>query len=354
VTAQVRRIAIVAPPWYPVPPSGYGGIEVVVAMLTVELRAAGLDVALIGSEGSLLATHVAAPRDWSRDLGGGAREHLREVTYAGRVVRALESMGRLDVIHDHCGRATLFATALTRLAPVVHTVHGVLGEPEHTLYAAMPETAGLVAISDGQRSSAPSLPWVARVYNAVDVDGLCGGAGVEREPYLLCLARICADKGQHVAIEVAQRAGMRLILAGKVEATQAGHDYYERCISPFLDGDRIIHVCNVAGATKARLLARATALLAPLQWDEPFGLALVEAMASGTPAIAFPRGATPELITPGVTGFLVDDAEGMVAAVADAVSVDHVRCADVARARFSPAAMAGGYRAAYECAAVAA
>ncbi len=284
----MRRIAIVAPPWYPVPPSGYGGIELVVALLTVELRAAGLDVALIAAEGSLLATHVAAPRGWSRDLGGGAREHLREVTYAGRVVRALESMGRIDLIHDHCGRATLFATALTRLAPVVHTVHGVLGEAELSLYAAMPETAGLIAISDGQRATAPSLPWVARVYNAVDVD---------------------------------------------------------------LDGDRIIHVGNVAGATKARLLSRATALLAPLQWDEPFGLALVEAMASGTPAIAYPRGATPELITPGVTGFLVDDVDGMVAAVADAVELDHGRCADVARARFSPAVMAFAYRAAYECAA---
>ena len=347
----MRRIAIVAPPWYPVPPSGYGGIELVVALLTVELRAAGLDVALIAAEGSLLATHVAAPRGWSRDLGGGAREHLREVTYAGRVVRALESMGRIDLIHDHCGRATLFATALTRLAPVVHTVHGVLGEAELSLYAAMPETAGLIAISDGQRATAPSLPWVARVYNAVDVDSLCVGADSAREPYLLCLARICPDKGQHVAIEVAQRTGMRLVLAGKVEPSAAGHDYYERCVGPHLDGDRIIHVGNVAGATKARLLSRATALLAPLQWDEPFGLALVEAMASGTPAIAYPRGATPELITPGVTGFLVDDVDGMVAAVADAVELDHGRCADVARARFSPAVMAFAYRAAYECAA---
>lgn len=341
------RIAVIAPPWYPVPPVGYGGIELVVGLLTDALRRQGHDVVLVAAEGSRRADFIAAPRGWSDDLDGPT-ERMRELTYASRVVRQLTTLGRFDIVHDHCGGATLLATALLAGAPVVHTVHGRIAEPVSTYYTALPPSARLVSISDAQRRSAPSLGWLGTVHNAVDVESLTVGSAEGKEPYVLCLARVCADKGQHIAIEVARRAGMRLVLAGKVEPTAAGRDHYQRAIAPHLDGDRVIHLHNVAGAEKARLLARATALLAPLQWEEPFGLAMAEAMASGTPVIAFPRGAAPELIEAGVTGWLVDGVDSMAAAVGRVGEIDPQQCAAAARRRFSPASMARGYLAMYE------
>lgn len=342
-----RRIALTAPPWYPVPPAGYGGIELVVALLARELHASGDYVLLFGAERSELASHRLAPRGWSDDLGGSG-ERLRELTYAAHTLKTLKSVAALDIVHDHCGMATLLAQAMSEPTPVLHTVHGPIGELEREFYASLEPTVGLIAISDAQRASAPSLPWIGTVHNAVDSDSLHIATREEKEPYLLCLARICPDKGQHLAIEVAERTGRRLVLAGKVETTDVAYEYFESAIKPHIDGDRVVHVHNSAGDDKARLLSHATALLAPLQWDEPFGLAYVEAMASGTPTIAFARGAVPELVEPGVSGVLVADVNGMVDAVEHVDAIDPQRCAAVTRDRFSPQAMARGYGELYE------
>ncbi len=340
------NIVLIAPPWYSVPPHGYGGIELVVSLLDRELRRRGHQVTLIAAEGSAGAL-PCAPRGWHRELGS-LQQGVREATYASSVARVLDKLGRIDVIHDHAGAATLVAMAVGSDAPVLHTVHGPLTEPERTLYANLAPTVALVAISESQRASARDLNWAGTVFNAVDFNNLEVGARSEREPYLLCLARVCEDKGQHVALEVARRAGMRLVLAGKVEPTPEGIAYFSREIAPSLDGDRVVHIPNVVGSEKTRLLSRATALLAPLQWDEPFGLAMVEAMASGTPVIATRRGAAPELIRQDVTGFLAADVDAMVEAVGDAGSIDPHNCARVTRAKFSMDAMAEGYVGVYE------
>ncbi|MBJ7594999.1 MAG: glycosyltransferase family 4 protein [Candidatus Dormibacteraeota bacterium] len=340
-----RHVVVVAPPWYPVPPDGYGGIELVVALLCDALRGAGHQVTLLAAEGSRPDAMVLAPRSWRGDLGR-PEERLRELTYAARVADALEDLGRIDVIHDHCGFATLMATCAADLAPVLHTVHGDIPETYSAFYSSMARRAHFVSISVAQRRGMPELPWIGTVHNAVDVDSLRVTAS--KEPYLLCLARICPDKGQQVAIEAARRSGMRLVLAGKVEDIPEAADYFDRLVAPAIDGDRVVHIANVAGAEKARLLSHASALLAPLQWEEPFGLAMVEAMASGTPVIAMARGAAPELVTEGVTGFLVDDVDGMVAAVPRTTQVDPWRCAEVTRTRFGPDAMAAAYLRLYE------
>ena len=185
------------------------------------------------------------------------------------------------------------------------------------------------------------------MHNAVDVENLMV-TPTQKVPFLLCLARICPDKGQHVAIEVARRTGMRLVLAGKVEATPQATEYFKRQVEPLIDGVRVLHFDNVVGDEKARLLARAYALLAPLQWDEPFGLSLVEAMASGTPVIAIGRGAAPELVTEGATGFLVNDVDEMVRAVSQVAVLKPSACAAATRARFSPSVMASSYRHLYD------
>jgi len=341
-----RHIVIVAPPWYPIPPHGYGGIELVVGLLGDALREAGHRVTLLAAEGSQPDAITLAPRAWRDDLGG-PDERLRELTYANRVASTLAQLGNIDVIHDHCGFATLVAACVADIAPVVHTVHGDIPEAYATFYSSTGDDAGFIAISAAQRRTMPEFPWIGTVHNAVDVGSLVV-TPTEKEPYLLCLARICPDKGQHVAIEVARRTGMRLVLAGKVEVTPQARKYFREYVAPAIDGTRVVHLHNVAGEEKARLLARAYALLAPLQWDEPFGLAMVEAMASGTPVIAIARGSAPELVTDGITGFLVGDAEEMADAVSRAATLDPVRCAQETRARFSPLVMAAAYRLLYE------
>lgn len=343
----MRHIALIAPPWYPVPPRGYGGIELVVDQLARELTARGHRVTLIGSEGSSLGTVVSAPVAWSADLGTG-RERLRELSYAARVERIL-ARARPDLIHDHAGFASLLIAARSGLAPVVHTVHGRVTEPQATFLAELEGDAAVVAISDSQRQLASgSLPWFATVHNAVDVEQLMVAPRSQKQEYLICLARVCPDKGQHIAIEVARRLGKRLVLAGKIENSSAGRSYYQDQVAPAIDGDQVVHISNVSGADKARLLARAAALLAPVQWDEPFGLAVTEAMASGTPAISLERGAARELITEGVTGFVVSSVDAMVEAVRRAAVLDSDRCAEVARAQFSPGLMTDRYLNVYE------
>jgi glycosyltransferase involved in cell wall biosynthesis len=226
-------------------------------------------------------------------------------------------------------------------------VHGDIPEAYSAFYSAVAKHAALVSISAAQRRSGPELPWTGTVHNAVDVGRLVV-TPTDKEPYLLSLARVCPDKGQHIAIDVARRTGFRLVLAGKVESTPRSISYFERCVEPFIDSDCVVHFDNVAREVKARLLSRAYALLAPLQWDEPFGLAMVEAMASGTPVIALARGAAPELVTVGVTGFLANDADEMARVVPLAAEVDPWLCAEAARARFSPSAMAEAYLRMYE------
>jgi glycosyltransferase involved in cell wall biosynthesis len=342
------RIALIAPPWYPVPPEGYGGTELVVGLLASELRRQGHEVELFAAEGSALASRRLAPRGWSAALAR-TEEHVRDLTYAARVLDLIHRLGPFDVIHDHSGGGVLLGLAFQSPAPVVHTVHRALDEPVRTFLESLaPHRVGLIAISEAQRLSAAHLPWTATVHNAVDVAALRVGEPGQKEPYLVSLARVCAAKGQHLAIEAARRAGRRLVLAGKVEAGPEGLEYYARHIAPAVDGDQVIHLHNVAGEEKAHLLANASALLAPLQWDEPFGLYMAEAMASGTPVIAFPRGAAPELIAPGKTGFLVDDVAEMVAAVPRADRIDPEQCALHARARFAPRLMAERYLHAYE------
>jgi glycosyltransferase involved in cell wall biosynthesis len=342
-----RHIVLIAPPWYPVPPRGYGGIEVVVHLLVGGLRERGWRVSLIAAEGSEHNATVRAPATWRQELGT-RRERLRELTYAVRVSRRLAELGAVDLIHDHAGYASLLVASVTASPPLVHTVHGIAGAVEATFLAELGSSVGLIAISEHQRSTAATLPWIGMVHNAVDVAKLIVVGRDEKEPYLVCLARVHPDKGQHLAIAAAQRTGMRLVLAGKVDNSVAGHRYFEEEVRPHLDGDRVVHITNTSGVEKALLLARAHALLAPTQWDEPFGLAMVEAMASGTPAISMVRGAAPEIIEEGLTGFLVEDLDGMVAALAHVPDIDPQACAALARARFGGEAMVDGYIEVYE------
>lgn len=343
----MRRIALVAPPWYPLPPVGYGGTELVVTLLARGLRDLGHEVIVYGAEGSEDGVTALAPESWSDDLGTW-KQGIREAAWTVRIMRDLERRGPVDIIHDHVGAASMVAALFRESAPMVHTVHGPLRQPWITLYEDIGDDIPLIGISHHQRKTAPHLGWLGVVHNAVDVDALHRPGEVERQDYLLTLSRICPDKGQHIAIEVARRAGKKLILAGKIGVADGGREYFEKDIAPHIDGRNVVYIPNVAGREKAKLIAQARAMLVPIQWPEPFGLVMAEGLASGTPVIAMKKGAASEIVHDGATGFLVEDADEMTDRLAEIDQIDPMHCARIARDCFSPRAMAEGYLRLYD------
>jgi hypothetical protein len=344
---EPRRIALIVSPWFPVPPTGYGGIELMAYVLARELTERGHKVTVIGRQGSHgpFETVALAPESWEKDLG--TPNHIPRNSLF--LHRAYETVRRrsFDVIHDHSGLSGILIASQARLqAPVVATLHGSLSETEGDFLRAVARQVNLVAISHAQHATVAGVEWRGVVHNAVDPTHYRPVTDpAQKEDYIVELARINPDKGQHIAIDVANRLNMRLVLAGKVDPD--AEQYFEESIRPNLNG-QVVWRENVKGKEKANLLAHARALVFPIQWEEPFGLAMVEAMVSGTPVIAFRHGAAAEVVDDGVTGFLADDAEGMVDAFDRLGEIDLQRCAEVAADRFGPARMAEGYMTVYE------
>jgi glycosyltransferase involved in cell wall biosynthesis len=339
------RIAMVAPVWVAVPPEGYGGIEAVVSLLTEELVARGHDVTLFASGGSQTkATLRSAFEEPPTDRLWETEPDASHVGTAYRTVTREYSDGNaFDLVHDNTEYlGVAFAACLP--TPVLHTVHFPLTDERQAFFRRFVDDVYLAAISDFQRSAAPTLPWAGRVHNAIDPEAF--ELRRRKEGYLLCIGRVCERKGQDIAVEVARRAGVPLILAGRVHPKEAS--FFEERVRPHVDGDRVVFEGEVSADRKRELMAGASALLLPVREPEPFGLVMVEAMASGTPVIATPLGAVPEVVTAGVTGFLAATPKGMAAAVARLGEIDPAACRREAEARFAPAAMADGYEALYQ------
>lgn len=333
------HVAMIAPPYFDIPPTAYGGVEAVVADLVDALTARDHQVTLIGAGGHrtraqrFLATYQRQPAD---QLG----EPLPEVVHAAQVARLLEDLDA-DVVHDHTLAGPLLARG--RAAPTVVTVHGpATGEPG-TYYGALGSTVGLVAISDAQRAKAPGLPWAATVHNAIRADTFPFRA--EKDEFALFLGRFHPDKAPHLAMEAARAARLPIVLAGKC-AEPAERAYFTREVEPRLGPDTTMF--GVADAAAKRdLLARAACLVFPICWDEPFGLVMIEAMACGTPVVALRRGAAPELIIPGQTGVIVDHPGELAGAIDEARRLDPWICRKHVQQNFTTDLMAAGYEAVY-------
>ena len=263
---------------------------------------------------------------------------MPEMVHAAKVARILENLDA-DVIHDHTMVGPLMARG--RLTPTVVTAHGpVQGDPGE-FYRALGETVNIVAISDAQRSLAPDLAWAATVHNAIRAETFPFRA--EKDDYALFLGRFHPEKAPHLAIDAARAAGMPITLAGKC-AEPIERAYFEREIAPRLGDD--VTIFGVAdAAAKRQLLAHAACMLFPIQWEEPFGLVVIEAMACGTPVVALRRGAVPELIVHGETGVIVDDVDEMPDGVALARKLDPAACRKHVEAGFTVEVMAEGYEA---------
>lgn len=336
---------MLAPPWIPVPPAGYGGIENVVSLLTEELARRGHEIVLYCAPGSRSAATV-------RPLLRAAHpDQINEAAYeVDHVARALASIdaakdagGGFDVVHDHCGWAAL-AMADRLSTPLVHTLHGPFTRDQFDFFAEHGHKGRLVALSEAQLAQAPvPLRSSAIVPNPIVVEQW--PLRREKEDYLLWVGRISPDKGPHRAIEVARIAGRKLVLAGPVQPGQ--EHFYAAQVEPMLDGVAATYVGEVGGKIKTELFANASALLMPIRWAEPFGMVMIEALACGTPVIAFPEGAAAEIVLPGENGFLVGDEAQMAQAVGELASIDPARCRASVATRFDVEVVASGYERVY-------
>jgi glycosyltransferase involved in cell wall biosynthesis len=330
------HLAMLAPIAWRVPPRHYGPWERVVALLTEGLVARGVDVTLFATADSLTSARLAAvcPRPYAEDdsLDAKAWECLH-------IASLFERAGEFDVIHNHFDFLPLSYSALVA-TPVVTTIHGFSSERILPVYQRYNRHSHYVAISDADRH--PSLDYVATVYHGIPLDEFT----LRRTPgeYLLFFGRIHPDKGAAEAIEVARRSGRRLLLAGIVQ----DHAYFEQRIEPQLDGDQVRYLGSVGPAERDALLGGAYALLHLIDFDEPFGLSMVEAMACGTPVIAYPRGSVPELIQHGATGFIVANIAEAIIALGEVEALDRSRIRAHVAAHFSRDQMVDGYLRVYE------
>jgi glycosyltransferase involved in cell wall biosynthesis len=340
-TARPLRIAQVAPLYESVPPKLYGGTERIVSYLTEELIEQGHHVTLFASGDSRTSAELVAPCEQAIRLDDNAPDA------AALHVLMLEQLNQhaydFDIIHFHTEHIQL-PFARRQATPCLVTLHGRLDVPGLAeLYEEFRDVP-VVSISNAQREPLPGARWQATVYHGLPANLHC--CGLEPEGYLAFLGRIAPEKGVDRAIEIAQRAGVPLKIAAKVDP--ADQEYFAREIEPRIDGTSVQLVGEINESQKTAFLGKARALLFPIDWPEPFGLVMIESMACGTPSIAFRRGSVPEVIDEGVTGFIVESIDDAVAAVGRTESLDRRRCRQVFENRFSAARMADDYYRIYQ------
>lgn len=330
------RILEIAPPWFALPPLGYGGIEQVVSTLTDGLVERSQKVTLVASGGSVTGADLVSPLTTPPDPA-----HLGDVS--AEVIHALGAYlldGDFDVIHDHSGFVGLaLAAARSGGPPVVHTLHGPWTDATKKLYAKIHRRVHLVAISNSQQRGNPAVGYSGVVHNGIDVSRY--RLQTRKEDYLVFLGRANPEKGPVQAIEIARRAGLPLKMVVKRNEPPE-LEFWEREVVPLIDDGVEVHG-EVTLQEKVDLIGRARALLFPIQWEEPFGLVMVEAMACGTPVIAMRRGSVPEVVVDGESGFVCDSLSAMVDAVSRTDGIDPNSCRAVVEGCFSSARMVNGY-----------
>ena len=330
------RIAVLSPISWRTPPRHYGPWESVVSRLTEQLVQSGLDVTLFATGDSQTSANLVAvcPRPYSED-----RSVDPKVAECLHISEVFERSADYDLIHNNFDFLPLTYSGLVE-TPVLTTIHGFSSPSIIPVFKKYNARGHYVAISDSDK--APELDYIATIHHGIDIEQF---PFVDNDgEYLLFFGRIHPDKGAYEAIQVAQRVGMKLVIAGIIQ----DQDYFSTRVEPHIDGTTVEYIGSVGPDRRADVLGGALALLHLISFDEPFGLSLIESMACGTPVIAFDRGSMPELIRHGETGYIVDDIESAIEAVAAINSIDRSECRADVEKRFTSARMARDYVRVYE------
>lgn len=333
------RIAQVAPLWFAIPPKTYGGSELVVSMLTEELIKKGHEVTLFAAGDSKTTANFLPI--WPKGLEK-ANLAAPFAVFALMYKELIERQNEFDIIHDHCEYYTVPFSKFLK-PPMISTLHNPITEEKNILYKKFPNI-NYVAISHNQRKSGPGVNIVKTIYHGISIEKY--DFNPNPQDYLLWLSSIVPEKGPATAIEIAKLSGEKLIISGPIFPQNS--DYFEYRIKSLIDGKQIQFIGEVDFEKKIELFKNAKAFLFPIHRQEPFGLVVIEAMACGTPVIAFKEGSMPELIEHGKTGFLVDSIEEAIRALKNIKKISRAYCREYVQKNFPLRRMVNRYERLYQ------
>jgi glycosyltransferase involved in cell wall biosynthesis len=336
------RIAQIAPLWERVPPFRYGGTELIVSLLTEELVQRGHEVTLFASGDSITTAHLKSVHDRALRLDENIKEPgLYEQMSLAQIYHQAH---HFDIIHSHVGCAALPYCGLVK-TPTVHTMHGIFTPDNEKMFRQF-AWQPYITISEAQREPRLGLNYIHTVYNGIDLEVYPFQAEPDKPTYLAFVGRLSPEKGPEEAIKIARATGLPLKMAGKVDPVDRA--YYHQKLKPLIDGEQIQYLGEVSHEEKAKLLGGATVTLFPITWREPFGLVMIESMATGTPVVAMALGSVPEVIAHGKTGYICRTLEEMSQAVPEAMKLNRQTCRDYVLHRFSVKSMVNEYERAYQ------
>ena len=336
------KIAQIAPLWERVPPFRYGGIELIVSLLTDELVRRGYEVTLFASGDSITKGNLKSVHDQALRLDSSIKEPgLYEQMMLFDVY---ENAHHFDIIHSHIGCAALAYSSLVK-TPTVHTLHGIFTPDNEKMFRRF-AWQPYISITEAQREPRLGLNYIHTVYNGIDTDSYTFQQTPTQPAYLAFVGRLSPEKGPVEAIKIARASGLPLKMAGKIDVVD--RDFYREQLEPQIDGEQIQYLGEVSHEQKVQLLGGATVTLFPITWREPFGLVMIESMATGTPVIGMALGSVPEVIAHGKTGFVCYSLEKMIEAIPEAIKLDRQTCRDYVLSRFSVQSMTDEYEKAFQ------
>ena len=335
------RIAQISPLWERVPPFRYGGIELIVQLLTDELVRRGHDVTLFASGDSITKAKLNSVHNQALRLDPNIKEPL--IYEQMMLAEVYQHAHHFDIIHSHLGCSALAYSSFVK-TPTVHTMHGIFTSDNEKMYRRF-AWQPFISISEAQREPRLGLNYIRTVYNGIDTTAYAEYPKPMQPAYLAFVGRLSPEKGPVEAIKIARGAGLPLKMAGKIDVVD--RDYYREQVEPLIDGEQIQYLGEVSHEEKVKLLGEASVTLFPISWREPFGLVMIESMATGTPVIAMGLGAVPEVIAHGKTGFVCHSVEKMIEVIPDAIKLDRKICREHVISRFSVKSMTDEYEKAY-------
>jgi glycosyltransferase involved in cell wall biosynthesis len=335
------RIAQISPLWERVPPFRYGGTELIVKLVTDELVRRGHEVTLFASGDSITTAKLRSVHPQALRLDAKIKEPL--IYDQMMLAEVYQQADNFDIIHSHVGYNALSYCSFVK-TPTVHTMHGIFTPDNEKIFRKF-SSQPLISISEAQREPRLGLNYIHTVYNGIDTAVYPFYPEPTQPAYLAFVGRISPEKGPVQAIKIARAVGLPLKMAGKIDVVDK--DFYTELVEPLIDGEQIQYLGEISHEDKVKLLGGATITLFPINWREPFGLVMIESMATGTPVIGMGLGSVPEVIADGKTGFVCHCLEKMIEVLPDAMKIDRQTCREYVVSRFSVESMTDEYEKAY-------